>query len=164
MPEERTGPRPLVPAGCVLGATGLALLTGIGPASTYAGGVLPALLVMGFGMGLVFGPAQNAATGGVTAGDAGVASAMVNIGQQIGGSIGTAVFSALAATETTSYLHAHAAAAAQPAVIAAATIASYHLVFWIAAAVFLVSGALAALLFRSGPRPADPDAAVSSEP
>jgi EmrB/QacA subfamily drug resistance transporter len=160
----RTGPRPLVPVGCVLGAIGLALLTGIGPASRYAGGVLPALLVMGFGLGLVFGPAQNAATGGVTPGEAGVASAMVNIGQQIGGSIGTAVFSALAATKITSYLHAHAVTAAQPATIAAATIASYHLVFWIAAAVFLVSGAVAALLFRSGPLPVDRDATVTAVP
>ena len=50
---------------CVFGAIGLALLTGIGPASHYAAGVLPALLVMGFGLGLVFGPAQNAATGGL---------------------------------------------------------------------------------------------------
>jgi hypothetical protein len=89
---------------------------------------------------------------------------MVNIGQQIGGSIGTAVFSALAASEITSYLHAHAAAAAQPATLSAATIASYHLVFWIAAGVFLVSGAVAALLFRSGPLPVDPDAAVVAVP
>jgi EmrB/QacA subfamily drug resistance transporter len=160
----RTGPRPLVPAGCFLGAIGLALLTGIGPASSYGGGVLPALLVMGTGLGLVFGPAQNAATGGVTPGEAGVASAMVNIGQQVGGSVGTAVFSALAAGEITSYLHAHPAVAAQPATLSAATIASYHLVFWIAAAVFLVSGAVAALLFRSGPLPAGPEPAVAAAP
>jgi len=160
----RTGPRPIVPVGCVLGAIGLVLLTGIGTTSSYAGGVLPALLVMGFGFGLIFGPAQNAATSGVTSREAGVASAMVNIGQQIGGSIGTAVFSALAATAITNYLHAHAATARQAATVAAGTVASYHLVFWIAAAVFLVSAVLAAILFRSGPLPVEADAAPVAVP
>ena len=155
----RIGPRPLVPVGCLLGASGLALLTGIGTTSTYAGGVLPALLVLGFGLGFVFGPAQNAATSGVKSNEAGVAAAMVNTAQQIGGSIGTAVFSALAAAASANYLQAHAATAMQMATIVDGTIASYHLVFWIAAATFLVSGVLAALLFRSGPLPVDPDAA-----
>lgn len=150
----RTGPRPLVPIGCLLAAIGMVLLTGIGTASSYAGGVLPALLVMGFGFGLIFGPVQNAATSGVESHEAGVASAMVNTAQQIGGSIGTAVFSSLAASAITNYLHAHAATATQPA-----TIAGYHLVFWIAAAVFLGSAVLAAILFRSGPLPVDADAA-----
>jgi sugar phosphate permease len=103
---------------------------------------------------MVFGPAQNAATSGVASSETGVASAMVNTTQQIGGSIGTAVFSSLASTAIANYLHAHAATATQMA-----TIASYHLVFWIAAAVFLGSAVLAALLFRSGPLPVEADAA-----
>jgi EmrB/QacA subfamily drug resistance transporter len=155
----RTGPRPLVPVGCLLAATGMVLLTGIGTSSSYAGGVLPALLVIGFGFGLIFGPAQNAATSGVRSHEAGAASAMVNTAQQIGGSIGTAVFSSLAASAITDYLHAHAATAMQPSTLTDGTIAGYHLVFWIAAAVFLGSAALAAVLFRSGPLPVDADAA-----
>jgi EmrB/QacA subfamily drug resistance transporter len=154
----RTGPRPLVPAGCLLAAIGMALLTGIGPSSTYAGGVLPALLVIGFGLGLVFGPGQNAATSGVRPHESGVASAMVNIAQQIGGSIGLAVFSSLSATAITSYLGEHAATAAQPATIVDATLAGYHFVFWIAAALFLGGAVVAALLFRSGPLPVSQDA------
>jgi predicted MFS family arabinose efflux permease len=142
----RTGPRPLVPAGCLLAAIGMTMLTGIGPHSSYAGGVLPALLVIGFGFGLIFGPAQNAATSGVEPHEAGVASAMVNTAQQIGGSIGTAVFSSLAATAIANYLRAH-----PTTTTLAATVAGYHLVFWIAAAVFLASAVLAAALFRSGP-------------
>ena len=153
----RTGPRPIVPAGCLLAAIGMALLTGIGTASSYAGGVLPALLVLGFGSGLIFGSAQNAATSGVKSREAGVASAMVNTTQQVGGSIGTAVFSSLAATATTNYLKARAATATQKATIADGTVAGYHLVFWIAAAVFLGGAVLAALLFRSGPLPVDLD-------
>ena len=151
----RTGPRPLVPPGALLAAIGMALLTGIGPASSYAGGVLPALLVLGFGSGLIFGSAQNAATSGVGSSEAGVASAMVNTTQQIGGSIGTAAFSSLAATAVTSYLRAHAATATQLATITNGTMAGYRLVFWIAAAVFLAGAVLAALLFRRGPLPID---------
>jgi hypothetical protein len=60
----RTGPRPLVPIGCVLAAVGMAMLTGIAASSSYAGSVLPALLVTGLGFGMIFGPVQNAATSG----------------------------------------------------------------------------------------------------
>lgn len=142
----RTGPRPLVPIGGVLAAIGMAMLTGIGADSGYAGAILPALLVTGIGFGLIFGPVQNAATSGVRSSDAGVASAMVTTAQQIGGSIGTAVFSSLATTATATYLSTHAATEATQA-----TLAGYHLVFWIAAAIFLASALLAAMLFRSGP-------------
>jgi EmrB/QacA subfamily drug resistance transporter len=146
-----TGPRPLIPAGCLCAAAGMAMLTGIGPRSSYAGSVLPPLLIVGLGLGLVFGPGQNAATGGVRSHESGAASAMVNIAQQLGGAIGLAVFSSLSATAITSYLNAHAATATHPATILEATLASYHFVFWIAAALFLANAALAALLFRSGP-------------
>jgi EmrB/QacA subfamily drug resistance transporter len=147
----RTGPRPLVPVGAILAAIGLALLTRIGTDTSYAGTVLPSLVVMGLGFGLIFGPVQNAATSGVTDSDAGIASAMVNTSQQIGGAIGTAVFSSLATLAATSYLTAHGASH-----VAAATITSYHLVFWVAAAIFAAAAVIAALLFRSGPIPASP--------
>lgn len=149
----RTGPRPLVPIGCLLAAIGMVILTGIGAGSSYGANVLPALLVTGAGFGFIFGPVQNAATSGVRSHDAGVASALVTTAQQIGGSIGTAVFSSLTTTAIASYLSAHPATATQPATIAEATFAGYHLVFWVAAAVFLSSAVLAALLFRSGALP-----------
>jgi len=155
----RTGPRPLVPAGCLLAAIGMAMLTGIGAGSSYAGSVLPSLLIIGLGFGLIFGPVQNAATSGVQSHESGVASAMVNTAQQIGGAIGLAVFSSLSATAITNYLTAHAATATQTATIVEATLASYHFVFWIAAALFLGSAILAALLFRSGPLPVNTDTA-----
>jgi hypothetical protein len=75
---------------------------------------------------------------------------MVNIAQQIGGSIGLAVFSSLSATAITSYLDDHAA---NPAALVDATLSGYHFVFWIAAALFLAGAVLAGLLFRSGPLP-----------
>ena len=149
----RTGPRPLVPIGCLLAAIGMAMLTGIAADSSYAGGVLPALLVTGLGFGFIFGPVQNAATSGVEPHQAGVASAMVNTVQQIGGSVGTAVFSSLTTTAITSYLRSHAATGTAPRTITDATIAGDHLVFWAASAVFLSCAVLAALMFRSGPLP-----------
>ena len=155
----RTGPRPLVPAGCLLAGLAMAMLTRIGPHSSYAATVLPALLVFGLGFGLIFGPAQNVATSGVQSHDSGVASAMVNMAQQVGGAVGLALFSSLNATATTNYLAAHAATATTAATRVAATLHSDHFVFWIAAALFLAGAVLAALLFRSGPSPVTTDTA-----
>ena len=154
----RTGPRPLVPVGCLLAAIGLALLTRITGHSGYAGTVLPSLLIMGLGFGLIFGPVQNAATSGVRTADAGVASAMVNTAQQIGGSIGTAVFSSLATLAAATYLAAHTATR-DAATTVDATLAGYHLVFQIAAGVFLAAAITAAALYRSGPLPAETEGA-----
>ncbi len=152
----RTGPRPLVPTGAAIAAVGMALLTRLELDSTYAADVLPALLVIGLGLGLLFAPAQYAATAGVAPGDAGVASAMINIGQQIGGSIGTALLSSFAATSASGYLEGKAST---PQVLAQAAVHSYHTVFWWAAGFLALCAVLAAVLFRSGPLEVDPDAA-----
>jgi predicted MFS family arabinose efflux permease len=98
----RTGPRPLVPAGMLLAAGGLALLTRIGVHSSYATAVLPSLLMMGLGLGLVFAPVFNTGTFGVPPADAGVASATVNTGQQLGGSIGTSLLNTIFASAVAS--------------------------------------------------------------
>src|SRR3954463_195049 len=100
----RFGARPLMTIGMLAGATGMAILAQLDTGSTYAGSVLPALIVMAFGMGLIFAPAFAGATLGVNPRDAGVASAMVNTSQQVGGSIGTALLSTLANSATTGYL------------------------------------------------------------
>ncbi|MTD54262.1 MFS transporter [Amycolatopsis pithecellobii] len=153
----RVGPRPIVAIGSLLAAVGMVLLTGIDADSTYTGGVLPGLLVIGLGLGMVFGPGQNAATSGVRPHETGVASAMANITQQVGGSIGLAVFSSLGATATTHYLTAHGASASNPATIAQATLSGYHFVFWIAAALFLAGALVSAGLFRGGRLPVNPE-------
>ncbi|MGW5714980.1 MFS transporter [Amycolatopsis sp. NPDC003865] len=150
----RFGLRPIVPCGSLLAAAGMVLLTGIDAGSTYPGGVLPALLVTGLGLGMVFGPGQNAATSGVRPRETGAASAMATIAQQVGGSIGLAVFSSLGATTTAGYLATHPAG--DPATLAAATFAGYHFVFWIAAALFLGGALLSAGLFRGGPPAVEP--------
>jgi len=105
-------------AGMLLGAVGMLYLTGLGTHSSYAGGALPALMIMGVGFGMIFAPAISTATLGVGAEDAGVASATVNAGQQVGGSIGVALLSTLAASSVSSYI---GGARPTPDLVAAAT-------------------------------------------
>jgi hypothetical protein len=83
---------------------------------------------------------------------------MVNTAQQLGGAIGTAVFSSLAATAVGDSVAAHAGSASEAATLADATLAGDHLVFWVASAVFLGSAVVAGLMFRGGPLPTGPDA------
>lgn len=97
-------PRVLVAPGLLLAAAGVALLIPLEPGSSYAAGVLPAELLVGFGMGLVMAPSMNYATHGVQPQDAGIASATVNTAQQIGGSIGTAMLNTIATSTTKDYL------------------------------------------------------------
>src|SRR5918992_2119323 len=106
----RTGPRPLVPVGMLMAAVGMVLLTRIGVDTDYATHVLPSLILIGIGFGLALGPSFATATFGVPAGDSGVASAMVNTSQQVGGSIGTALLSTLAVAASGDFLAARAPA------------------------------------------------------
>jgi predicted MFS family arabinose efflux permease len=143
----RIGPRRLVPTGMSLAAVAMVLLAHISTHSTYAGHVLPGLLVLGVGLGLVFAPAFNTATLGVEPGDAGVASAAVNTAQQVGGSIGTALLNTVATTATTSFL---AGKTASPALMADAAVHGYTTAFWWAAAIFAAGAVVCGLLLRPG--------------
>ncbi|HEV7585314.1 MAG TPA: MFS transporter [Solirubrobacteraceae bacterium] len=151
----RFGPRLLVPAGLLLAAIGMVLLTGLDTHSTYAAHVLPGLLVLGVGVGLVSAPAMNAATLGVDGHDAGVGSATVNTAQQVGGSLGTALLNTLATTATTTFL---AGKAASPAVAAAAAVHGYTTAFWWTAGIFSLGALLTSVLLRSGAQEHDPAA------
>jgi hypothetical protein len=154
----RVGPRPLVPGGMALSALGLAYLTGVEVDSTYAGSVLPGLLLMGAGFGLVMAPSMATATQGVAASDAGVASATVNTMQQIGGSIGTAFLSTMFASAVSGF----AAPAGVPAQLAQAEAAvhGYAVAFWWAAGALAV-GAVVTLLLFTGRERAVPQLATS---
>jgi predicted MFS family arabinose efflux permease len=144
----RLGPRILVVTGLIVAAGGLVILaTGMTPTSGYPAVVLPALLVLGLGLGLVFSAAMNTATYGADQSDAGVASAMVNTCQQIGGSIGTALLNTIAASALTSYLasHGHSLQAQ-----AGAAVHSYVVAFWVAAAIFAGAAIASGLILRPG--------------
>ncbi len=145
----RFGPRPLIVTGMLLGAAGMLYLTGIGVHSSYAKSVLPALATMGLGFGLIFAPSMATATLGVAAADAGVASATVNANQQVGGSVGVALLSTVAASATSAFL---GSARPTPALIAAATVHGYTTAFLWSAGIFALGAVIALLVFRPGVR------------
>jgi hypothetical protein len=142
----RFGPKIMVPTGMVLAMIGMILLTRLNLDSSYAANVLPALMVMGFGMGTIMPASMQTATLGVDREFAGVASAMVNTSQQVGGSIGVALLNTLAATAATDYLASHTPATAE--VAANAAIASYATAYWWGAGFFALGAVVSALLFR----------------
>jgi EmrB/QacA subfamily drug resistance transporter len=152
----RFGPGLLVATGMALSAAGMLYLTRLGVHAFYAPDILPALLAVGVGLGLIFPTAINNGTRDVDADDAGVASAAVNTTQQIGGSIGTALLSTLAASATTAYVaSSHGAAAA--------AVHGYTTAFAWSAAAFAAGAILALFMFgRAKPaaQPAEPVPAV----
>jgi EmrB/QacA subfamily drug resistance transporter len=153
----RVGPRPLAPTGLLLAAIGLALLTRIGVHTSYASHVLPSLLIIGSGFGMVFAPVFNSGTFGVAPQDTGVASATINTGQQLGGSIGTSLLNTIFASTVTSYIAAHVTRATllngrpSPQLTGLAQIHGYTTAFWCSAAILTVAAIAALILFRNGP-------------
>jgi EmrB/QacA subfamily drug resistance transporter len=136
----RIGIRNVAVVGIGLATVGLVILAGIPVHGTYAADLLPGLLPMSIGMGLTFVPITLMATGGVAENDAGLASGLFNTAQQVGGSLGLAILSTLAASRTTdllSGLHGTALLAASTA----AKVSGYRVAF-VAAAVMLGAGAV----------------------
>jgi EmrB/QacA subfamily drug resistance transporter len=142
----RLGPRVLIATGMLLAAGGMAYLTQVTVTSRYAGGVLPALIILGLGFGMIFAPAINTATFGVRREDSGVASALVNTMQQVGGSIGTSALSTIALTAAASYLVAHHAGRLAPAIAATH---GYTVAFTVSAALLGLGFILAIVLLPS---------------
>ena len=102
------GPKRLMVPGLIAASFGLILMSRITPDTSYATHVLPSLLIMSSGMALVFIPLTSTALHAVSNHDTGVASAMLNTSQQIGGSLGTALLNTIAASATTAYAVANA--------------------------------------------------------
>jgi EmrB/QacA subfamily drug resistance transporter len=148
----RLGPRVLIAAGMLLGTAGMAYLTQVSVTSSYAAAVLPALLILGLGFGMIFAPAINTATFGVAREDSGVASALVNTMQQVGGSIGTSALSTIALTATASYLIAHHVGPAAPAIAATH---GYTIAFGVSAGLLGLGFVLAITLLPSKQRLAE---------
>ncbi|MEV0716798.1 MFS transporter [Asanoa sp. NPDC050611] len=141
----RFGPKPIVIAGMLLNAAGMVWLTRIDAHSAYASALLGPLAVVGAGMGLVFGMVAATGTFGVGPRDAGVASASINTGQQLGGSIGTALLNTIAASAATAYLTDH------PQAAQLAAVHSYTTVFWWCAGLFATGALVCGALLRRGP-------------
>ncbi|WP_067276235.1 MFS transporter [Streptomyces jeddahensis] len=150
----RVAPRLLMGPGFLVAAVGMLLLTQMEIDSSYAGLLLPAQLLLGLGMGTAFMPAMSLATHGVEPRDAGVASAMVNTSQQVGGAIGTALLNTIAASATTAYITDHIATAAsrpqQQLVQLQGMVHGYTNAIWFAVGILVVSAAIALTFVTTG--------------
>jgi EmrB/QacA subfamily drug resistance transporter len=153
----RIGPKLLVGVGMLLAAAGMAWLTRLGVHSSYGASILGPMMIAGAGIGLAMPPSMNTGTFGVAPSDAGVASATLNVGQQLGGSIGTALLNTIATSAAATYLtglHLSRAALASPRgklALAAGQVHGYTTAFWWTAGIFAGGGIVCALLMRWGP-------------
>ncbi|MGX1885329.1 MFS transporter [Streptomyces sp. NPDC055287] len=147
----RVAPRYLMGPGFLVAALGMLLLTQLEIGSSYAGLILPAQLLLGLGMGTAFMPAMSLATHGIEPRDAGVASAMVNTSQQVGGAIGTALLNTIAASATTAYVASHAAGATNAQLLQAqAMVHGYASAIWWAVGILAISATIALTLINTG--------------
>jgi EmrB/QacA subfamily drug resistance transporter len=127
----RTGPKPLMVGGVAMATLAMLYLLQTTPTSSYVTHVLPAEIVMSLGLAAVFIPASSTALVGVSPHDAGVASALLNATQQVGGSLGTALLNTLYTSAVAGYLAANVTSPGDlPAVQADALVHGYHVAFF----------------------------------
>jgi MFS family permease len=134
---SRTGTRPLIVAGSLIAASGVYYLSRIPVEGSYVADLLPGLVIMSLGLGAVFVAVTTAANAGVPAEQAGLAAALLNASQQVGGALGLAIFSAVATSRTTDLLAAHASPAD-------ALTSGFHRAL-LASSLFLLAAAVVAL-------------------
>ncbi|MGD0379773.1 MAG: MFS transporter [Acidimicrobiales bacterium] len=142
----RVGPRSLMVAGMALAAGGLVWFTGLTVDSSYLAHVLPPEILVSLGMGMAFVPLSSTALVGVEANDAGVASALVNTTQQVGGSLGTALLNTVAATGAATYIAGHVKSAAA---VQSAAVHGYTTAFTVSAALLAGAAIVAGVLVRA---------------
>jgi hypothetical protein len=150
----RVGPKPLVGIGMLVAAGAMTWLTRLGVHTGYVDGVLGPLILTGIGLGMVIAPSINTGTFGVMPQDAGVASASVTVGQQLGASIGTSLLNTIFAGAVASYLTVHAASArtlGRQAVTGLALAHGYDTAFWWTAGIFAAGAIICGTLLRRGP-------------
>ena len=141
----RLGPRVLMTGGLAMAVAGLVWFTQIGVDTSYASHVLPAELVVSLGLGFVFVPFSNTALVGVAPHDAGVASALVNATQQVGGSLGTALLNTVAASATAAYVTANHG----PLAVAEGAVHGYVTGFVVSAAVLALAMVASVALIKA---------------
>ncbi|WP_328900677.1 MULTISPECIES: MFS transporter [unclassified Streptomyces] len=148
----RVPARKLMGPGFLTAAVGMLLLTQLDIDSSYAAVILPGQLLLGLGMGTAFMPAMSLATHGVEPRDAGVASAMVNTSQQVGGAIGTALLNTIAASAATAYATSHAALGAKnPELLKLQSMVhGFTGAIWWAVGILVVAAAIALTFVNAG--------------
>src|SRR4051795_6016489 len=142
---DRFTPKPVLVGGLLVGTVGFALFTRLQVHGDYAGHVLPAMVVVGVGLGMSFVPITIAATSGVAADDSGLASGLLNTTQQVGGSLGLAVLSAVSTSRVTSALEGGSE-------LPAALVHGFTGAFTVSAIVCAVAAVLAIVLLPGRPR------------
>ena len=148
------GVRRVLTGGLLLVAASVALLARLPLHGHYFRDIFPGFVLGGAGLGLSFVPVTIASLTGVERANAGIASGLVNTSRQVGGAIGLAAASAIAAASTSRYAHSHLAAAATSG---RALDHGFQTTLYVLAAV-AVAGALIAAGFIEGPRPRREDA------
>jgi EmrB/QacA subfamily drug resistance transporter len=138
----RVGVRTVATIGITIAGLGLLVLTRLPVHGHYASDLLTGLLPLAFGLGMAFVPVTLLATSGIPPADAGLSSGLFNVAQQIGGSLGLAILSTLAASRTS---HLLGAGAVGPL---AARVDGYHVAFLAAAIMLFVGAGLLAFMLR----------------
>jgi len=150
----RLGPRLPMTLGLVAAGAGMLYLGQLQVGSSYVAHVLPAFALVSLGLGFVFVPLSSTALVGVADRDAGVASAVVNTTQQIGGALGTALLSTIAATAATAYARDHRPGGTSRESLRLfglqAQTHSFTVAFLVGAALVLVAAVSTSLLVRAG--------------
>ncbi|RAG82585.1 MFS transporter [Streptacidiphilus pinicola] len=144
---NRVPARWLMGPGLLVASLGMLMLTQMHVDSNYWTLILPAEILLGLGMGTSFMPAMSLSTIGVQPQDAGVASAMINTSQQVGGSIGTALLNTIAASATTSWLVSHHSTDPRNPL---AAVHGYDVAIWWAVGIMFAASALVFILVNAG--------------
>ena len=156
-----TGPRFITGGGFALTIVGLLLLQRMSENSTYIGDILPSMILVGLGIGFVFVPLSATALFGVGDADAGVASAVLNAAQQVGGSVGVAFLNTIATSATTAYIVANQL----PGPNGAALVEGFTTGFLWSAAILVVAGVIwLVLVTMTGKDMADDEVNADRQP
>jgi MFS family permease len=156
----RFGVRPTLTAGLLLSAVSVALLTRLPVDGRYFWDLFPAFVLGGAGMGLSFVPVTIASLTGVERAEAGVASGLINTSRQIGGAIGLAAVSAIAAASTNAYVRAHSAVTASSG---AALDHGYQTALYALTGLLLLGAMIAGVLVKPAPRSSLPSEGIEPE-
>lgn len=159
----KLGPRPLAMFGFTLAAVGMAWYTTLHYDSSYLTHLLPSMLLISLGMGQVFVSMSSTALVGVPQHDAGVASALVNTMQQVGGSLGVAFLNTIATTATANYVASHRALPGTPAFLEGIT-HGFTTAFMIGAIILALAAIVVTSLVRAGRHDVAPHGGAQSEP
>lgn len=152
---QKIGYKPILMVAPLVVSAGLFWVSHIPVNGTFWGNVAPGMILLGLGMGATFISATIAATSGVAHHDAGLASGLLNTSQQVGGSLGLAVLTGIAASSTTRYIQ-HAHAAPTHALVTAATVHGFHDGYLVASTFGIGASLIATFVIRQQKAKSDP--------